>query len=291
MRARNLAAHTREKQSPPVSAPTTVAPPQLPTKRKVQVQELLATADFSDFEPALRVIKRLRSIETDRDGLIDLRATGVQILASPELLLRGVALCDAVLKGGTKRGWLIQTNGSPNHLRVSISGEQFDFVVDEITEPIPGQSAAPGGRRPRRPTGKLRLSLGAGYEKASTPDKRGTLIESKMEAFFEKGEALAASVIAERARIAAQQREYEIASRRRWEIEGRIRRLNENMEAWEKAERIRRYAIALADTASLRGPIDPGSDLAKWLAWAKRYADWTDPLTGKLEVAPQEFWD
>ena len=99
------------------------------------------------------------------------------------------------------------------------------------------------------------------------------------------------SVIAERARLAAQQREYEIASRRRWEIEGRIRRLNENMEAWEKAERIRRYASALADKALLRGPIEPGNDLAKWLAWARRYADWTDPLTGKLEVAPQEFWD
>jgi hypothetical protein len=257
----------------------------------VSVQELLASADFSDFDPTLKAIKRVRVMESDRDGLIDLRATGVQILASPELLLRGVKLCDAVLKGGTKRGWLIRTDGSPNRLRVSISGEQFDFVAEEITEPIPGHDAVPGGRRPRRPTGKMRLTLAAGYHKVSTADKRGTRIESKTEVFFEKGEALAASVIAERARIAARHREYEVAERRRWEIEARIRRLNENMEAWENAERIRRYASALADKASLRGAIEPESDLAKWLAWAKRYADWTDPLTGKSGVAPQEFWD
>ncbi len=62
-------------------------------------------------------------------------------------------------------------------------------------------------------------------------------------------------------------------------------------EAWEKAERIRRYVSALADEASRRGPIEPASDLVKWLGWAERYADWIDPLTGPLEVAPQEFWE
>ena len=292
MRARNLAARTHEKQSPPISSSITVVHPQVPIKRKVQVQELLAGAGFSDFDPALKAIRRVRTVETDRDGLIDLRASGIQIVVSPELLLRGVVLCDVVLKGATKRGWLIQANGSPDHLlRVSISGEVFDFVVEEITEPIPGHDAAPGARRPRRPTGKLRLIVGSGYQKASSSDKRGVRIESRTAAFFEKGEALAASIIAERARIAAAQREYEIASRRRWEIEGRIRRLNENMEAWERAERIRRYASALAEKASLRGPIEPASDLANWLAWAKAYADRTDPLAGKLEVAPQEFWE
>ncbi len=54
------------------------------------------------------------------------------------------------------------------------------------------------------------------------------------------------------------------------------------MEAWEKAEPIRRYASALADEASRRGPIEPGSEFAKWLAWAKRYADWTDPLNREI---------
>jgi hypothetical protein len=187
---------------------------------------------------------------------------------------------------------VIKAGGSPGaHLRVLISGEQLDFIVEEKIEPIPGLLAAPGGRRPRRPTGNLQVTLGSGYNTVTVSDKRGTRIESKLETLFEGGEALAISIRVERDRLAAQQREYEIASRRRWEIESRVRRLNENLEAWEKAERIRRYACALADEASRRGPIEPASDLAKWLGWAERYADWIDPLTGPLEVAPQEFWE
>jgi hypothetical protein len=263
MRARNLAARTRQQTPPPVAA-ISVAPAWTPTKRKIRVQESLAGVDFSDFDPALKAVRRVVTMETDRDGLIDLRGTGVQIVVSPELIVRGVVLCNAVLKGATKRGWVIKAGGSPGaHLRVLISGEQLDFIVEEKIEPIPGLLAAPGGRRPRRPTGNLQVTLGSGYNKVSVSDKRGTRIESKLETLFEGGEALAISIRVERDRLAAQQREYEIASRRRWEIESRVRRLNENLEAWEKAERIRRYASALADEASRRGPIEPASDLAK----------------------------
>ena len=134
-------------------------------------------------------------METDRDGLIDLRGTGVQIAVSPELILRGVVLCNAALKGATERGWTVKTAASPGaHLRLSINGEQLDFAVEEKTEPIPGLFAAPGARRQRRPTGNLQLTLGSGYQKASISDKRGTRIESKLAMFFEKGEALAAAI-------------------------------------------------------------------------------------------------
>jgi hypothetical protein len=60
--------------------------------------------DFSDYDPALKAVRRVATMETNRDGLIDLRGTGVQIAVSPELIVRGVALCNAVLKGATKRG-------------------------------------------------------------------------------------------------------------------------------------------------------------------------------------------
>ena len=255
-------------------------------------EESLAGIDFSDFDPALKAVRRVAAMETDRDGLIDLRGTGVQITVSPELILRGVVLCNAVLKGASERGWTVKTAASPGaHLRLAINGEHLDFLIEERTEPIPGFFAAPGARRLRRPTGKLQLTLGAGFQKLSMSDQRSTRIESKLVLFFERGEALAAELRADRDRMAAQQREYEIASRRRWEIESRVRRLNENLEAWETAERIRRYASALADQASRRGPIEPASDLAKWLGWAERYADEIDPLTEPVKVAPQEFWD
>jgi hypothetical protein len=291
MRARNLAARTRQAPPHPVAA-INVAPARTPTKQRIRVKESLAGVNFTDFDPALKAVRRVGTMETDRDGLINLRGAGVQIAVSPELIVRSVVLCNAVLKGATKRGWMIKVGGSPGaHLCLSISGEQLDFTIEEKTEPIPDLFAPPGGRRPRRPTGKLQLTLGAGYQKSSMSDNRGTRLESKLEMFFEKGEALAASIREAHNRAAARQREYEIESRRRWEIEARVRRLNENIEAREMAESIRRYASALADKASQQGPIDPGSDLAKWLGWAESYADWIDPLMGPLDVTPQEFWE
>ena len=70
-----------------------------------------------------------------------------------------------------------------------------------------------------------------------------------------------------------------------------IRRLTGNMEAWEQAERIRRYTNALVEKAAGQGPILPESDLAKWIAWAGSYADRIDPLAGKITATPQEFWE
>jgi hypothetical protein len=231
-------------------------------------------------------------METDRDGLIDLRGTGVRIAVSPELIARAVVLCNAVLKGALKRGWMVKPGDSTGaRLSVSIEGEQMDLAVEEKAEPIPGLHAAPGARRTRGPTGNMQLILGSGYQKASISDKRGTRIESKLDLFYEKGEALAAAIRAERDRIEALQREYQLAARRRGEIESRNRRLTGNMEAWEQAERIRRYACALVEKASGQGPILPESDLAKWIAWAGRYADRIDPLAGKITATPQEFWE
>jgi hypothetical protein len=63
------------------------------------------------------------------------------------------------------------------------------------------------------------------------------------------------------------------------------------MEAWEQAERIRRYTNALVEKAAGQGPILPESDLAKWIAWAGSYADRIDPLAGKITATPQEFWE
>ena len=291
MRARNLAARSRQTQPPPAPSVDFVLP-SIPIKRKIRLQESLADVDFSDFHPALKSVRRVGGMETDRDGLIDLRATGVQIAVSPELIARAVVLCNAVLKGALKRGWMVKPGDSTGaRLSVSIGGEQLDFAVEEKAEPIPGLHAAPGARRTRGPTGNLQLILGSGYQKASISDKRGTRIESKLDLFYEKGEALAAAIRAERDRIEALQREYQLAARRRGEIESRIRRLTGNMEAWEQAERIRRYTNALVERAAGQGPILPESDLAKWIAWAGSYADRIDPLAGKITATPQDFWE
>jgi hypothetical protein len=128
-------------------------------------------------------------------------------------------------------------------------------------------------------------------KKVSISDKRGTGIESKLDGLFAKAEVLASEVHARNERFAEMRRQEAIQQRRQFELRSRIERLDRNMTAWRRAERIRAYAKATADRLLERGPIGPNSDAAKWLAWAQRYADSIDPMCGSLQVTPQEFWE
>jgi hypothetical protein len=83
-------------------------------------------------------------------------------------------------------------------------------------------------------------------------------------------------------------RQEEIESRRRLELERRIERLDRNVAAWRQAQRIRAYLQAMSDRMP---PIADDSDAAKWLAWAREYADGIDPTCRPIAVSPQEFWE
>ena len=101
-------------------------------------------------------------------------------------------------------------------------------------------------------------------------------------------EALASEVHAEHERDAAMRRREEIESHRRHELERQIKRLRRNAALWCRAQRIRAYVQALAEGMADAGPIAPGSDASKWLAWARRYADSIDPTCRPIAIS-QEF--
>ena len=92
-----------------------------------------------------------------------------------------------------------------------------------------------------------------------------------------KAEALAAEVHGEHERDAAIRRREEIESLRRHELERQIKRLRRNAALWRRAQRIRAYIQAVSDRMAKAGPIAEDSDAAKWLAWARQYADSIDP--------------
>lgn len=206
---------------------------------------------------------------------------GVQISVSPDLLIRGVHVYDAVLKLAVQKGWVVKT-ADPDHVNLAVCGELLEPAVSEHTEPIAGIVVRPGERPEWR-------NLSASHEKVSISDKRGTGIESKLDGLFAKAEVLTSEVHARNERFAEVRRQEEIQQRRQFELRSRIERLDRNMTAWRRAEQIRAYAKAMADRLLERGPIDPDSNAAKWLVWAQRYADSIDPMCGSLQVTPQEF--
>ena len=288
MKARNLERRRFRDIPPPRSVfapPLRSVPP-----AKVYDRDYFQNADFEKLNQPLARIRKLDRIETDRDGLLDLSAAGLQISVSPDLIIRGVHAYDAVLKLAAQKGWAIDTDDSA-HVKLVVCRELLEPAVAEKTDPIAGITVRPGERRPRRPTGALVISLSAGYEKVSISDKRGTGIESKLHGLFAKAEVLTSEVHARNERFAEMRRQEEIQQRRQYELRSRIERLDRNMTAWRRAERIRTYGKAMEDRLLESGPIDPNSDAANWLAWARRYADSIDPMRGSLQVMPQEFWE
>lgn len=284
MKARNLENRQFRKTLPPRSV---FAPPRVAvTPAKVYVRDFLTKADLDSLSPPLSCIKQMETLETNRDGLLDLSRAGLHISVSPELLVRALRVYDAVLKEALARGWQLSTD-DPQHIRLLYSGEGLMPAVAEKTDPVIGIEVRPGERRPRRPSGTLIASLFPGGEKAAVSDKRGTLIESMLDELLQKAEALASEAHARNECLAEMRQREDIEQRRRRELQLRIERLDRNMTNWERAVRIRAYANAMADRLQQRGRVDPDSDAAKWLAWAQRYADSIDPTCASLEGMPQ----
>jgi hypothetical protein len=246
--------------------------------------------DIKRLSPRLAAIKKLDKLETDRDGLLDLKYAGLQLSVSPDLLLRGVRAYDAVLRAASARAWPLEIREGVV-LRIMICGEPLELAVTEKTEPTLEVKVRPGERRPRRPTGVLVVSLTTGYRTVMISDKRGTYVESKLPDLFVKAEALAAEVHAEHERDAAVRRQKDIESHRRHELERQIKRLRRNAVQWRRAQRIRAYIQAVAVRLNAEGSIPPESDAAKWLAWARQYADSIDPTRGPLAFGSAEFWE
>lgn len=93
----------------------------------------------------------------------------------------------------------------------------------------------------------------------------------------------------EQQRRAERERQFEAALNDR-----RAKRLFDEVDAWERAETVRRYLEVLADRAL--GLDDPGerARLEEWIAWSRRWADYIDPTVtlGRVPGLEQhgDYW-
>lgn len=82
------------------------------------------------------------------------------------------------------------------------------------------------------------------------------------------------------------QRECEQKERERREEEERkrkkeeqLRKIESQINSWEKAEKIRRFVLAVEIAANNKnGKIEPESELGLWISLIKSYADSMDPI-------------
>ena len=109
-RAAEMKAHNIEQRQFRTLPPrrSVFATPRMPAPAKVYVRDFLRDADIDQLNPELFAVRKLRTLETDRDGLLDLATAAIRVSVSPELLLRGIKVYDAAVKGAVERGWPLE---------------------------------------------------------------------------------------------------------------------------------------------------------------------------------------
>ena len=92
-----------------------------------------------------------------------------------------------------------------------------------------------------------------------------------------------------RKQIEEQQRQMEL-QQQRWEEDKRIKSLDKQLARFDKARQVNEYVAAVERLIVQRqGKLDPESDLGKWIAWMRRYAQRVDP-SGRDDLADSDKW-
>jgi hypothetical protein len=63
--------------------------------------------------------------------------------------------------------------------------------------------------------------------------------------------------------------------------------LDEGVIAWIKNQRIPAYIVEVENVGRRDGGIETGSELEKWLRWARAHADRIDPISRGIENADE----
>jgi hypothetical protein len=254
------------------------------------------------------------------DGRIWLgpRVGVAHLVLSRPLLRRALLVLHGLTREAIKRGWDVVPYGETSHgakpgIAIEIRGHSYPVEVHELWESLPFTEAdiaawrteetwlfenrddrmPPRHLKPKRATGKLRLLLPTSYGggRASwTEGPRGP-IESKVPSVLRtlaaRAEAEERSAIeAARYREERQrEREAQEARARRIEVENaRAGRLIAEAKAWHRSEDIRSYLSRLEQKLpALDG--EERARVAAWCAWAKDWADRSDPIQATSLIA------
>lgn len=277
--------------------------------------------ELEDPHPLVRAAKRLLSkSKPDREGLLcvhDERCLRIQV--SGAALDRALRVMNALIRACEERQLPFEVTPLVPHSERTYESRQFSNVtriqvegvwirlrlrerwsiVPKTEKPSPDLTAAELRRwdwehRPDRvPSGNLELHLAADIGEALFVDRGKRRMEDMLNDAIVRMHELAADVRRWRfERDAARERaEAEAIERRREEArvaeeKRRLAVMTESVQAWRLSRDIREYvaeALTLAARAGLDSTTSP--NLMATLAWAKEYADQSDPMRDLREAA------
>jgi hypothetical protein len=213
---------------------------------------------------------------------------------------RALAFLDALVKAVFRVGGVVELGGErwQQSTVVSVCGERVTRIrlrerYRQVPRTSPPRDILDTRKCEEVPTGLLVLDSGSSYrgDVHCEDTERGHRIEDAINELIVGWVVAAGEGRIARRRAAEEQARRQEEQRQRREREAQLlerqraeqARLDELRAAasnWAEAQRLRAYLQAVeASVLQRHGVIDPGSELAQWLTWAREQADRLDPLT------------
>jgi hypothetical protein len=233
-----------------------------------------------------------------QDGCLDSApGNGLDIRVTPKLLPRALRIMDAFVKAVEARGGRVSTKAADQReTRVEFLGEQVPVLLEERVTRTRHVLTEAEQRHPYQaprwdyaPTGKLRIQLNewtsehlrkrwADSAKRGLEDVLNDIVLGLVVVAGATRRRRLQREREERERQEAELRRIEAERQRREELERR-QRLERQVESWTKAQQVRAFVEEVERRAQAKDKsTEPGSELAEWIAWARRHADRLDPL-------------
>lgn len=252
----------------------------------------------------LRTVESLRKAKPNSSGLIQPKRSGcLNINVSPESLERSISIMAMVVNALEARGLTLFKAPSSNVIdRVRVIEEVFEIGIEEQIEAVERKLTVFQKKQKKEhpllfrlpeydyfPTGNLTLKIKNKklYKtRKSWSDGKKHRLEDLLNSFIRGLYKAAESIRVER--LESERRELERERQRqerlererlRLEEENRIKRLDDEISAWNKSRLIRSYINALKKAIfEANGEIQVDGDIEKWILWAKDYANRIDPM-------------
>ena len=261
------------------------------TFEKLPENQINVPEELSKPHPRIKAMRQeLRAAEKSQDGLYRTYYWPGIAVTKP-LIPRALLVMDTLFKALEERGYDVYD--------FKIFDEPVNFQLREhlqstLTNYAREKRSEPGFYRStsdyvRIPSGRLQLSIQSPFTyfgdglQLNWADGKIQRVEILLNSFIC---GLARRAAVDREKTLERERENrereekyrqleEIARRKAME-QARKETLRSDSQSWEQANLLRRFIDAVIKKD---GPVQPGSELEKWVAWAKTEADQEDPLS------------
>lgn len=270
--------------------------------------------------PHLLVEKTLQSISSakvDLDGRVRPKAKGcLDVCVGPDSIDRAMRIMDTLLKALEVRGYTIAASEEKEgEARVKVDGESIRFSLEEALDrrekaltPAEkferGQYQREGHEQlwwymhrteyVRFPNGQLTLrihnfssSIRGRWSDGVTQrveHRLNSVVASLIRSAEDFKECRRQAEERERIRKEKERQRFE-EERKKRELQWRITNLKSQLADWQHVGHVREFIAAVRAEAMRRhGEVREGTEIARWLAWAERYASRHNPLAENCDL-------